>query len=424
MPADAHSFDVLVVGAGPAGMAAAAAAAGCGARCGVVDDNPAPGGQIWRGGEGRAPSAQAARWFQRFRAAPVTVLSRTRVFDAPAPVVLAAECHGRLAELRYGKLVLATGARERFLPFPGWTLPNVMGAGGIQALAKSGLPLDGKVVVVAGSGPLLMAVAAYLRQHGARVPVIAEQAPFERVAAFGLRLAATPGKLWQAAGLRLQLAGARYATGCWPVRAEGRERLEAVVLRGTRGEWRERCDYLACGFGLVPNVELARLLECAVENGRVRVDDWQQTTVEGVYCAGEPTGIGGVDLALVEGDIAGLVAAGRPERARPLFRARSAARSFAARLETAFAPRRELAELATSETIVCRCEDVPLGRITACANRRAAKLYTRCGMGPCQGRVCGPALEFLLGWQPDSIRPPLFPVPIGYLAGTEAEPRS
>lgn len=417
MPDNVQRFDVLVAGAGPAGMAAASAAAECGLRCGVVDDNPSPGGQIWRGGDGRAPSKQAAGWFERFRAAPVTVLSRARVFDAPSASVLAAECDGRLIELHFGKLVLATGARERFLPFPGWTLPNVMGAGGIQALAKSGLPLGGKTVVVAGSGPLLLAVAAYLREHGARVPVIAEQAPFARVAAFGMSLAAAPAKLWQSARLRWRLAGARYATGCWPVRAEGEGKVEAVVLRGARGEWRQGCDYLACGFGLVPNVELPRLLGCAVDDGRARVDEWQQTTVENVYCAGEPTGIGGVDLALVEGEIAGLAAAGFADRARRLFGARSAARRFARRLETAFAPRRELAGLATPETIVCRCEDVPLARVEACAGRRAAKLYTRCGMGPCQGRVCGPILEFLFGWRADSIRPPLFPVAMEQLAG-------
>ena len=422
--AETHRFDVLVIGAGPAGMAAAAAAAEAGAKAAVVDDNPSPGGQIWRGGSGLAPSALAARWFERFRAAPVALFSRTRVFDAPSPSVLAAERDGALVELHYGKLVLATGARELFLPFPGWTLPNVMGAGGLQALAKSGLPLAGKTVVVAGSGPLLLAVAAYLREHGARVPVIAEQAPLSRVAAFALRLAAHLEKLAQAARLRLSLAGTRYATSCWPVRAEGDGRIEAVVLGGAGGESRQPCDYLACGFGLVPNVELALLLGCALEEDRVRVDEWQQTTLEDVYCAGEPTGIGGVDLALAEGEIAGLAAAGARDRARPLFRARRAAARFAARLDAAFALRPELAALAAHETIVCRCEDVALERIVSCGNRRAAKLYTRCGMGPCQGRVCGPALEFLLGWPRDSMRPPLVPVAVEQLAGSEAPDRA
>ncbi len=416
---ETYRFDVLVIGAGPAGMAAAAAAAEAGARAGVVDDNPEPGGQIWRGGAGPAPSPLAARWFERFHAGAVAVLSRTRVFDAPAPSILAAERDGRMLELQYGKLVLATGARERFLPFPGWTLPNVMGAGGLQALAKAGLPLAGKRVVVAGSGPLLLAVAAYLRGHGASVPVVAEQAPRTRVAAFALRLAAHPAKLAEAVRLRLHLAGTRYVTNCWPVRAEGDGRVAAVVLGGPGGESRHACDYLACGFGLVPNVELALLLGCAVEAGRVRVDPWQQTTLENVYSAGEPTGIGGVDLALAEGEIAGFAAAGARDRGRPLFHARAAAARFASRLDAAFALRRELAALAAPETIVCRCEDVALGRIAACDNRRAAKLYTRCGMGPCQGRVCGPALEFLLGWQGDSIRPPLFPVAVEQLAGSE-----
>ena len=152
---------MLVVGAGPAGMAAAARAAECGATVGIVDDNADFGGQIWRGGENQ----DAARWTASLRDERVTKLFQTRVFDQPEKGMLLAESADDLCELRYQNLILATGARERFLPFPGWTLPNVMGAGGLQAMVKSSLPIRGKRVVVAGTGPLLLAVAAYLRKQ-------------------------------------------------------------------------------------------------------------------------------------------------------------------------------------------------------------------------------------------------------------------
>ena len=148
-------FDVLIAGMGPAGIAAACAAAESGLRVAAVDDNPREGGQIWRGESLRPASKHAAGWIARFRAARIEALAQTRIFDAPEPGVLCAEREDGFAELRYQKLILATGARERFLPFPGWTLPNVMGAGGLQALVKGGLPIAGKRVVVAGSGPLL-----------------------------------------------------------------------------------------------------------------------------------------------------------------------------------------------------------------------------------------------------------------------------
>src|SRR4029453_16209749 len=120
-----------------------------------------------------------------------------RVFEHPWPGTLRAETPDGVCELSYTSLVLATGARELFLPFPGWTLPNVMGAGGLQALVKSGLPIARKSVVVAGSGPLLLAVAAYLREQGAIVPVVAEQAPRARILRFGLGLLGSPAKLAQ-----------------------------------------------------------------------------------------------------------------------------------------------------------------------------------------------------------------------------------
>jgi NADPH-dependent 2,4-dienoyl-CoA reductase/sulfur reductase-like enzyme len=214
------------------------------------------------------------------------------------------------------------------------------------------------------------------------------------------------------------LLGVPYLPSCWPVAAEGKHKLESVTLRRGAKTWSVPCDYLACGFHLVPNTELAALLGCVVENGKVRVDELQQTTMPDVYCAGEPTGIGGLELSLVEGQIAGHAAAGRLDPARRLFAKRDKMRRFAAALERAFVLRPELQELARPETLVCRCEDVSLSRLREHSSWRAAKLLTRCGMGPCQGRVCGPALEFLLDWKPESVRPPVFPVRVESLIAT------
>jgi len=167
---------------------------------------------------------------------------------------------------------------------------------------------------------------------------------------------------------------------------------------------------------LIPNVELAALLGCRMSGTGVGVDEHQQTSVPGIYSAGEATGIGGLELSLVEGEIAGYAAGGNPDRARALFGARASHRHFAMALEGAFALRAELRDLPQAGTLVCRCEDVTMERVRACANWREAKLHTRCGMGPCQGRICGGAVEFLLGWQAESVRPPVLPARVGSMS--------
>jgi len=411
-----QTFDILVVGGGPAGIAAAVRAAESGAATGIVDDNGALGGQIWRHPQAESAAKPAGEWQQRLQKANVSVLCGTRVFDQPEPGLFLAERQNDLLQLAYRKLVLATGARERFLPFPGWTLPNVMGAGGLQAMVKAGLPIRGKRVIVAGTGPLLLAVAAYLQSHGAEIPILCEQTSWSKLARFGLTLLADRQKAAQARQLKRDLAGVPFAANAWPVAAHGHTAVQSVtIMRNGRSE-EIACDYVASGFHLVPNTELAVLLGCQLRGGFVHVDGLQRTTLPNVFCAGEPTSIGGLELSLIEGEIAGLAASDRVPEAQRLVADRKKWARFARRLDRTFSLRNELRGLASPDTIVCRCEDVPHPRLRQHGSWRAAKLHTRCGMGPCQGRICGPATEFLFGWNPDSVRPPVFPVRVSSLA--------
>lgn len=409
--------DVLVVGAGPAGIAAASVAAESGCRVCLVDDNAAAGGQIWRGYEAHAKGEPHGRtfalWRQRIMGSDIEIRLGARVVARPASGVLRVESDDRCTDIHYERLVLATGARERFLPFPGWTVPGVMGAGGLQAMVKSGLPIAGKRVVVAGSGPLLLAVAAGLTKRGADIAGIFEQAPLGSLIRFGSALISHPAKIIEALRYRLDTLSARYSAGSWVTRAHGTDRLRSVTVKAAGAEHEIACDYLGCGFHLIPNLELPRLLGCAVDRDYVVVDERQQSPIPYVYCAGELTGVGGMEKSLVEGEIAGLSAAGRS--ARHLFGLRDRLRRFAQRIDQAFAPRAELRDLADDETVICRCEDVRRGALGGLPSWREAKLQTRCGMGPCQGRICGPALELLFNWEHDSIRPPLMPARLSTL---------
>jgi NADPH-dependent 2,4-dienoyl-CoA reductase/sulfur reductase-like enzyme len=354
--------NTVIIGAGPGGLAAARAAKRIGKRVLLIDDNWGPGGQIWRGYSGLEIDGIDKRY-------------STQISD------LDLDCE---------QLILACGARELFLPFPGWTLPHVVGAGGLQALVKAGLKISGKRVIIAGSGPLLLAVAANLSKAGADVALVAEQASWGSLIGFGMNLWRWPEKIVQAMGL----GTSRFRASLWPVAAEpGR------VLMSDGQTW--QCDYLACGFGLVPNLELAMLAGCRIDNGFVSVDATQETSVKGIFAVGELTGIGGVEKAEAEGEAAGSGTRLKGDHA-----------SFVRLLRQHFALRPELKALAKSETIVCRCEDVTLGKITAFSSKREAKLQTRCGMGSCQGRICGPALECLLGWPPDTVRQPVHPVQV------------
>ncbi|WP_237881504.1 NAD(P)/FAD-dependent oxidoreductase [Pseudomonas sp. PGPR40] len=401
--------DLLIIGAGPAGMAAALAAAPSGARIVMLDDNPLPGGQIWRDGPQANVPDQARRLRERLQACSnIRHHAGTRVIASPGPKQLLVEDDDDGWLISYDKLILCTGARELLLPFPGWTLPGVTGAGGLQALIKAGVPMRGERVVIAGSGPLLLASAATAKKHGALVQRIAEQASRIAVAGFAAQLPRWPGKWLQS----FSLFDRHYRTSTHVLAGLGTERLEGVRLQQQGKIVELECDRLACGFGLIPNIQLGQALGYAIEGQALAVDAWQASSRADHYAAGECTGFGGSELALVEGAIAGHAAVGNLEAARQLWPRRARWQGFAKALNQAFALNPQLKSLARSDTLVCRCEDVPYAALAGHTDWREAKLASRCGMGACQGRVCGGAVHHLFGWQPSVPRPPFSPARI------------
>ena len=407
-----------IVGSGPAGLAAAQTALDAGARVCLIDDNPAPGGQIWRGGPGTWTDARAARLWKTLHAHPnFTHMQGAQVIGCVDANTLLLETGYQGRTVAFERLVICSGARELSLPFPGWTLPGVTGAGGLQALIKGGMPVRDRAVVVAGTGPLLLATALTALQAGAHVAAIVEYQPWSRLSAFGLGLLARHrAKLWQAMSLFAALRARPYRTGARIVAArggaqgsaQGSDTLRGVVIATDAGETTYPCDFLAAGFGLVPNTDLARALRCETADGAIAVDGAQRTSRADIWAAGECTGIGGVDKALAEGRLAALAALDLRPSARDLPPLR-AAKAFAALLGRTFAPDAALKTMCSPETIVCRCEDVPAASLLPHRDWREAKLATRVGMGACQGKTCGPACGFLFGWEPPEVRIPLMP---------------
>jgi D-hydroxyproline dehydrogenase subunit alpha len=397
--------EVAIVGAGPAGIFAARAAARK-AQVLVLDDNIRPGGQIWR----RNP-------FLTTLPGSVTLKTGVRVLGPWQERSLLLETPDGPTILEYDRLILATGARELFLPFKGWTLPNVIGAGALQALIKEGLNIRGKRIVIAGTGPLLLAVASLARKQGGKVLGILEQAPAKQVLAFACQTALYPSKAAQAIKL-----GARafpiYRTNAFVIEAIGKDRLGAVTYQIGQKKYQVDCDIAAVGYGLIPNNELAAVLGCETRDGYVVVDNEQRTTVPNLFAAGEITGIGGVEKSMIEGEIAGLCSTSQP--ADHHWRRRNRSWQFVKLLEKSFRLSPALKNLATEHTILCRCEDVSFGEVNRYKNWRLAKLQRRIGMGPCQGRVCGPAFSFLCGHgvadsERASVRPPVFATDLGNL---------
>ncbi|PUB25928.1 pyruvate/2-oxoglutarate dehydrogenase complex dihydrolipoamide dehydrogenase (E3) component [Promicromonospora sp. AC04] len=433
---------VVVVGAGPAGLAAARAAAEAGARVTLLDAADGLGGQYWR----HLPAARPAgrehvlhhRWSTfgelsgALRANPaVTVVESAQVWSLERPdggirlnvLVGEPDAVGRaVLVLEPDALVLATGAHDRTLPFPGWQLPGVYSAGAAQALAKGERVAVGRRVVVAGAGPFLLPVASALLWTGATVVGVHEAAGPGALARGWLsrpwELAGAAGKAGELAGYVGELARHRvpWRPGEAVVAAHGDGQVEAVTIARLDERWapvagterQVEADAVCVSHGFTPRLELAVAAGCALSPSRfVVVDDAQATSVPGVWAAGEITGIGGADAALAEGAVAGTAAAGGDLGVvRVAVRARARARGFAARIEAAHGVRGGWVRWLRDDTVVCRCEETTYGRVrevvelTGSHETRSVKLTSRAGLGPCQARMCGRTLQELLGDAP------------------------
>ncbi|GHG10072.1 FAD-dependent oxidoreductase [Streptomyces filamentosus] len=460
-PSDpAEAAGLAIVGAGPAGLAAAVTAASLGLPVTLLDAGARPGGQYYRHPD---PALGAERphvlhhdWAAfAGREAELRAHERAgRIRHLPGRQVWSVTgsgtdwtVHSRTEDtagepVRARAVLLATGAYERQLPFPGWTLPGVVGAGGAQAMLKGGLVLPGRRVVVAGSGPLLLAVAASLAAAGARVPAVVEAAGYGPYARHTGTLLRNPAKLAEGAlyGGALLRHRVRPLLRHAVVEAHGTGRVEAVTVARLDRDWRPvpgtgrrvPCDALAVGHGLVPELSLATALGCATRtaaDGTVALvlTPGLRTSVPGIWSAGETGGVGGARLALVEGEIAALSVAGRPVPAG-LARRRERLRAFADAMGAAHRPGPGWTGWLREETAVCRCEEVPAGRVReaveelGATDARTVKLLTRAGMGWCQGRMCGPAVAALAGDGPAPDRRPLAcPVRLGQLAELPAD---
>ena len=465
--------ELAVIGAGPAGLAAAITAARAGVRVTLVDEYPRPGGQYLKDAappNGSPPVSAAERQAQ----ALLPELTRLEIELRLQTLVWGLE-ENRLALhsatgvdwLEAEAIIVATGARELVVPFPGWTLPGVMTLGGAQLLAKGHGVLPGKRILLAGSGPLLLPVANELAQRGAEVVAAVEATQPGQWLSHAAAVWGNWDRLRE--GWRylrgLRRAGIPYRFGRTVIRAEGlspasvggrpgrRGELEAVVVARVDGQGNPipgieesfEIDALCLGFGFVPNVELTQLAGCKHHFDPRRggwiptVNERLETTKDGLFAAGETAGVGGAGAAMLDGRVAGLAAAQRlgylteaqlASELAGLVGQRQRLERFGAMLNILFTPRLGLHTITTAETIVCRCEEVSAGEVRAAighgvADLDALKSWTRVGQGPCQGRTCGPLLARLLTQEVGcpveragcfNVRPPLKPVPLGQLA--------
>ncbi|HEY2277559.1 MAG TPA: NAD(P)/FAD-dependent oxidoreductase [Streptosporangiaceae bacterium] len=459
--------DVAVVGAGPAGMAAALAAADLGAQVVLVDAGAAPGGQIYRqpatasAAAGPHVGPELPRRLRQVAAhARIQYRPNTTVWQAVAgPEFELYLLDGH--QLLVRAVVVATGASEVVLPFPGWELPGVTTVGAAQALLKGQGVVAGRRVVVAGSGPLLLPAAAGLAEAGVQVTAVLEanRVTPGRVAG-AVRLAPFSQKVSEATGYARILGRHRVAVraGYAVTACQGDGRVEQATISRVDRDWRPvpgtgrqvMVDAVHVSFGFSPALELTRLLGCAdlPQTGRPAAATWcdadQATSVPGVFAAGETTGVAGADVAELEGYVAGASAAREvgvtaEDVERRLGRVRPAlarARDFARRLDAVYPWRPGGLDWPRADTLVCRCEEVPWAAIGAAVadgarDVRAVKGVTRCGMGYCQGRVCGPALQQAVAAATGrglsavgdlGARPLISPVTLGTIAGRGQQP--
>ncbi len=465
-----YDFDIAVVGAGPAGLAAAALAASKGASVVLLDEQTEPGGQIyravtetpvrdrkvlgpdyWHGAELLGPlrDSGAVHW----PGSTVWSVARPRedAADGSRPIQIGLSRNGAAAMLTVRHVILATGALERPFPIPGWTLPGVLGAGAAQVLLKTSGLVPSGATVMAGSGPLLWLLAWQYLRAGARIDAILDTTPKENWRA---ALPLLPGFLrspYLGKGMKLMLEVRRKLTvigNVTALRAEsgigGGGVLKSVVYTRNGTEHRLPADTLLLHQGVVPNLNLANATGCAQRWDeqqrcwRPTTDEWGATSVDGVSLAGDGAGIGGARAAEEAGRLAALDALhrlgriGREQRdqsAAPFRTALDRALTGRAFLDTLYTPA-ETFRVPADDTIVCRCEEITAGAVReavrlGCSGPNQAKSFLRCGMGPCQGRLCGPTVTEVIaaerGVSPAEVgyyrlRPPVKPITLAELA--------
>ena len=452
--------DLAIIGAGPAGMAAAAQAADLGLRVTLLDEQPHAGGQIYRDVDRVVPLRGDILGADYAHGATLTAgLKQDAITHVTGAVVWAIEeqfrisytHRGRGAQIEADRILLATGALERPMPLPGWTLPGVMTAGAGQILLKQSGVLARNGVLV-GSGPLLYLIASQMVRSG--TPPVAMIETQSRSDLFGAAKhlgGALRGWRYMAKGLRMlaEITRARVPryTGATDIAIEGASKAEAVSFTSNGRSHRLACDTVFMHHGVVPNTQAARSLEiehiwntdqqCFVP----QLDDWGQSEKAGVFIAGDGAGIGGAKAAECAGTLAALQIAFEAEHLPGADRDRLAAAPRAKRLHELAArpfldaayPPHTPALLPDDAILICRCEEVTAGDIRSyaklgCIGPNQTKAFGRAGMGPCQGRYCGLSVTALLadatGQTPDEtgyyrIRPPLKPVTLGELAGMD-----
>lgn len=462
--------DVAVVGGGIAGLAAADVLGRFGVKVLVLDDNLRSGGQYLRGGRQAGRSwvdpvrRRGLSLIERPPPSSVEVVNHAEVLGVESGfMLLAADAEGGISTVDCDHVLLATGARERFVPFQGWTLPGVMATGAVQVLIKQSGILPAAETLVAGAGLFLNAVASDIRKGGGRVPAVLDEMPISKRMPPLRLLVRQFAKFAQGGALlaRLRLAGTDFGSGTrvTGARADGgslevaasRVDPRGAVVPGSETVYRAGC--LAVGFGFAANIELAQLAGCALAFNPglggwvVKVNEGLETSIDGIYAAGEVTAIGGAAKSLVEGQLAGFAILRRMGLLKPaemqteigaLKRARRRLMAFARyfNAQYGFAPDYMAAWIRglPDDVAVCRCEEVNLGDIRRAVAEgydtpAAVKKATRCGMGICQGSTCKTILLEVLAAltgtpaariPPPTVRIPVKPVYLGTLA--EADP--